>query len=307
MRPSERSEPGETIDARTPRRSGWIAWTACVLAVVALAAPARAQESGAGAIEEERPSPQPTQAAITRAREHFDVALSLYRTGRFREAAVEFQRAYSLSGAPELLHNLYLAYRDSGDLAAAAAALRQYLDVEREISDEQRSILEHRLEALEAASGHAAAEDGGRSAAGDEHEGERGAEGEDEGEAEAGPDPEPAAPPPGTGSSEQPWGAIASFSIAGLGAVMLGVTGSLALAERGALETRCAPRCADAEVEGVRTLGILADVGLGVAVAGAIAGVVLLAVGEGARGDASVSLVPLAGPTYAGLVLEGRL
>lgn len=61
------------------------------------------------------------------ARNHFVLGQSLYEEGRFEESAAEFQLAYDASGRPELLYNLYLARRDSGEIVAAEAALEKYL------------------------------------------------------------------------------------------------------------------------------------------------------------------------------------
>ena len=61
------------------------------------------------------------------ARQIFEVGQSLYRAGRFREAAAEFEQAYALSDRPPLLFNIYVAARDAGDTEHAASALERYL------------------------------------------------------------------------------------------------------------------------------------------------------------------------------------
>ncbi len=83
------------------------------------------------------------------ARARFRVGQSLYETGRFQEAAVEFAAAYDLSQRPELLFNLYVAYRDAGDTSHAVDALRRYLAA-MPASLEGRLNLEARLQSLEA-------------------------------------------------------------------------------------------------------------------------------------------------------------
>lgn len=82
------------------------------------------------------------------ARAHFAVGRAMYDAGRFAEAASEFQQAYDLSHRPQLLYNLYIAYRDSSQLVRARDALRAYLDGVEEIPN--RLHLVSRLEALEA-------------------------------------------------------------------------------------------------------------------------------------------------------------
>ena len=96
------------------------------------------------------------------ARTHFEAATAYYERGDFEEAIREFQRAYDLSSRPQLLHNIYLAYRDLQDGANAAAFLRRYLEEAEDIDN--RALLERRLHELEASredeaesSGHGAA------------------------------------------------------------------------------------------------------------------------------------------------------
>jgi tetratricopeptide (TPR) repeat protein len=62
------------------------------------------------------------------ARRHFRLGQAHYENGEFAEAATEFDEAYRLSQRAQLLYNVYVAYRDAGDMPHAAAALRSYLD-----------------------------------------------------------------------------------------------------------------------------------------------------------------------------------
>jgi hypothetical protein len=62
------------------------------------------------------------------ARRHFRLGQAHYDNGEFAEAATEFDEAYRLSQRPQLLYNVYVAYRDAGDMVHAAAALRLYLE-----------------------------------------------------------------------------------------------------------------------------------------------------------------------------------
>jgi hypothetical protein len=117
---------------------------ALVLAMPWHTQPTRAQEAGAATAS----SPSDVQ----RAREAFQVAVSLYAAGRYAEAAREFERSYSLSHEGGLLRNLYLARRDAGDVRGAAEALRAYLAAGApDTTEEDRRLLEHRLAALDRA------------------------------------------------------------------------------------------------------------------------------------------------------------
>jgi len=82
------------------------------------------------------------------ARQHFEVGLTLFRVGRYADAAREFEAAYGLSPRSVLLFNAYLAYRDAGDLEKAVDTLRRFLEAEPD--DPERERLEVRLRAMEA-------------------------------------------------------------------------------------------------------------------------------------------------------------
>jgi tetratricopeptide (TPR) repeat protein len=76
------------------------------------------------------------------------VGKSLYESGRFAEAAVEWEQAYSLSQKAPILYNLYIAYRDASDLPNAIGALRRYLGTD-EADGAARVNLQARLRAME--------------------------------------------------------------------------------------------------------------------------------------------------------------
>lgn len=101
------------------------------LGLVFLAAPAAAQDE----------SPSEDEA-----RHHFRLGEAQYESGHFLEAAHEFEEAYRLSQRPPLLHNIYVAYRDAGELEPAADALRRFLEVGHV---ENATILRRRLAELE--------------------------------------------------------------------------------------------------------------------------------------------------------------
>ena len=104
---------------------------------------------------------------------------------------------------------------------------------------------------------------------------------------------------------------------AGLG--LLAVGGILAMNEYAARDAGCGMepgRCTDAQVSDLRTFTLLADVGLGVGIAGVAAGVVFLATGAGnVGGGAQASVVarpqvvalPWASNDGAGVTVGGVL
>ncbi len=134
-----------------------IACAAVTVAVFAVsAADASAQRRSGRRPAPVAPAPVPPPPAQTEeeaqrdsdARRHFGVGESLYRSGRFEEAAREYEEAYRLSERPALLYNIYLSQRDAGNASRSAWALREYLA--REPNAQDRAALEVRLRALEA-------------------------------------------------------------------------------------------------------------------------------------------------------------
>jgi tetratricopeptide (TPR) repeat protein len=111
------------------------------LSVLALVLAARAPARAQGVIDMGSMSDEQAKA-------HFKVGKSLYESGRFAEAAVEWEQAYSLSHKAPILYNLYVAYRDASDLPKAIGALRRYLATD-EADAAARVNLQARLHAME--------------------------------------------------------------------------------------------------------------------------------------------------------------
>jgi len=88
-------------------------------------------------------------ALDAQARSHYRVGLTLYQEGRFRDSAAEFQQAYDLSHRSQLLYNVYLAYRDAGDVEHSTTALRQYLAESPDDHTDQRQALVARLASMD--------------------------------------------------------------------------------------------------------------------------------------------------------------
>jgi tetratricopeptide (TPR) repeat protein len=89
----------------------------------------------------------PTGLMDDEARQHFQIGKTLYDAGRFPQAAEEFEQAYRLSNRPELLYNMYVAYRDAGNTQKAIESLRGYLEKVPDASD--RINLKARLQSME--------------------------------------------------------------------------------------------------------------------------------------------------------------
>ena len=112
--------------------------------VLLVAGPALAQQPSEAPSESVGLGPDEEEA-----RAHFNLAQLQYRRGRFLDAATEFEAAYALSPRAELLYNIYIAYRDGGDLDSAARSLRRLLESDPLPRTLDREHLGARLEALE--------------------------------------------------------------------------------------------------------------------------------------------------------------
>jgi tetratricopeptide (TPR) repeat protein len=218
-----------------------------------------------------------------RARIHFESGRAHFEEGAYERAIEEFESAYELSHRPELLMNIASAHERLGRWGEAADFMERYLRDATEV--ENRDALERRIANLRA-----------RASGGDTGTGE---------------DPDPA--PTGGGSDARTIGAVVAFGTAGAGLAAFGIFGGLALGERSSLESGCgaARECDDGDVSGLRTLSLVADIGLVVAGVGAVAGVlVLLLVGDGGGGEtdaASTRVSPWLGPEGGGLSVSGWL
>lgn len=250
-----------------------------VLASLALfAAPASAQEG-----EDERS-----------ARHHFRLGEAHYESGHFVEAAREFEEAYRLSNRVPLLHNVYVAYRDAGDIERAADALRRYLELAENLDNE--TVLRQRLAALE----RLIAERRAREADGDT----------------AQPDAEPEATAPAARPATSAGGGGPSpvgFIVAGVGAAALiagAVTGGLALGANDELASTCPDRVCppgydfESTASSGSALALTTDVLLPVGAVALATGVVLILVLQ--ESDESASAGAACGPDGCVAVARGR-
>lgn len=218
-----------------------------------------------------------------RARTHFESGRLHFDEGDYEAALAEFQSAYELSGRDQLLFNLYLAYERLGRTREAADHLERYLATDL-VPEGDRETLTRRLAHLR----------------------ERTA-------ADEAPDPMPETAP-GTEGDAHPLlvPGIAVLAAGGVGLALFGILGGLALAEDGALASRCGAdagrTCTDADVSGLRSLSIGADVSLAIGLAAAATGAVLLILDatSSPTPDASALRVsPFFAGSSGGLVLAG--
>lgn len=215
------------------------------------------------------------------ARMHFRLGRAYYDSGRFHDAAREFQLAYDASGRSALLYNLYVSHRDAGNLRQSVDALRSYLSEGENI--ENRAQLAARLENMEALLARQTGTTTVVHVAPDESEGE----GDGAQEAAATTSSTPAE----TGGGG-PW--MPGFIIAGAGAAFIvvgAVLGGVALGEQGALEEDfncdadgvCDPGFEDAASSGAALAGAADGMlfgGLAVAATGVVLAFVLAESGD---------------------------
>lgn len=231
-----------------------------------------------------------------RARAHFQAGTSLYDSGRFPEAAEEWEQAYALSGRAALLYNIYVAHRDASHLPQAIDALTRYLATD-DPATKERLNLEARLRAMQAA--QAAAEQ-------DRKAGEASVAAPAPAPAEA--QAEPAAPPPSAASDEADASGVPIVPLALVitsGALLAAsvVTGLLTSGKVSDLEDRCPnDRCPAGfdlagERSAARTLALVTDVlWIGGVVAGGVGAVLWLTAsdetGEARAGGFRAGLTP---------------
>jgi len=214
------------------------------------------------------PAETPTSQAESEqvARQHFQLGRVQYESGSFREAAQSFERAYELSKREVLWYNIFLAYRDAGDNANAATALRNYLTRVEQI--DTRPQLEARLASLE------------RLVQEEEQRKQR----EQEQPTESGqPTAQPETPEQQVAAELRPEAAvkqspsIVPYIVMGVGGAMIiggVVTGAMASSKHSELEEKCPDSMCDASLQSLadegKTLALVADVLLfgGIAAAG---------------------------------------
>jgi tetratricopeptide (TPR) repeat protein len=124
--------------AMIARQSFWLGLLICITCG---ATQVRAQEN-AGLMKMGESDMSDQQARV-----HFKLGQTFYDSGRFREAAEEWEQAHALSKREALLYNIYVAQRDASDWPKAIDALTRYLAT-NEPDAAQRVNLDARLKAM---------------------------------------------------------------------------------------------------------------------------------------------------------------
>lgn len=249
-------------------------------------------------------SAQPALAQTSddeQAHAHFEVAASYYEQANYESALREFLEAYRLSHRSQLFYNLSLCYQQMGDLPNAVTYLDRYLTEVSDITNRQSletrlANLRTRLESQRATGADPGEGDGtGESTVAVVVVAEGGTAGDGA-----------AAPPPASGGESLNVGAIAAFSVAGVGLILGATFTGLAASEDSrvaALPCAATRSCSAADVSGMQTDALIADIMWGVSLAGAAVGLVLVLVNPGGGGGEHASL--RLAPTLGGLTASG--
>lgn len=236
------------------------------------------------------------------ARVLFEVGTREFEAGNFAEALPRYENAYDLSQRALLLYNIAVCHDRLDHKEEAATYYERFV---AELPDSGRadgarsragvlraSLAEDEVAAQQLAEERAAREQAEREQAEQAAQAE-GARREREAESQR---------------SRSYIGPIAAFAVAGAGLVTFGVAGGIALGRYSDLKTDCEDRiCDEADADAVDRVALIADIGLGVAIAGAAVGVILLVVGGGGddEGDEAAHLQPSVGRHGGGLSLRG--
>jgi len=229
----------------------------------------------------------PSQHLDEAARILFQEGTRAYDAGRFDEARRRYENAFELSRRPELLYNIAQCH---DRLDERPQALEFYQRFVTELPESSRAaVVNSRIEVLRRSLAEAGSPDEANDPEGEE----------------ASDVPEDAAPD----ESRSLVGPITAFAVGGAGLITFAVAGIIAGARYGDAEAECnATGCNEDSLSGVQTAALVADIGLGVGIAGAAVGVIWLLVGGGDGDEETASapvLVPTVSAQYAGLSVQG--
>ncbi|RLB49609.1 MAG: hypothetical protein DRJ42_20705, partial [Deltaproteobacteria bacterium] len=252
------------------------------------------------------------------ARIHFNAGRSHYDRGDYTSAAREFQTGYDHAPFSAFLFNLYLTYERLGDFSTAATHLERYLRVEPGV--EGHAMLSDRLVHLRERAAQQSAETARVT------EVEAAAAQADEATAAATRAEEEARRAEARRLEAQGPNlfvpATVSYGVGAAGLATFAIFGALAASENSSLTSMCGepyggrgtyePKTADS----LRTYSLVADIGLGVAIAGVITGTVLILIHDPDADDEDedededeegfeVAITPMLGPGVAGISTAG--
>lgn len=250
-------------------------------------AQAQEGEGESAAPEGKRAETAEEQAAREeQARTLFMAGRTYFAQGEYEMALESFRRAHALSEHPELLMNISLSAERLGRTEVAVEHLARYLEEAEHV--EGRETLELRLANLRKRLERERADVAEREAV---------TEG-------GGPAPEP---PDEPGVWGIPTPAFIAYTVGAVGLATFGTFGILTLTENNRLSDGCGATdsCTDDQLSTLRAYTITADVGLGLALAGAATGTLLLFLMDDDGGDdeasgADVAVTPLLGPRSGG-------
>jgi len=235
-----------------------------------------------------------------RARTHFQSGRLYFEEGAYERALLEFETAYRLSPRPVMLLNLANTNERLGRPGAAAQHLRDYLAQVPAAAD--RETIERRIENLSAQDAQMRAADEESRRQLEEERARLAAE-------QAAREAAPAERAPRRNLTVP----LIAYGAGAAGVLMFAIAGPIANAKESDLASGCGATrtCTHDQVAPADRLAAIADVGLGLAIAGAAAGTVLLFVGPGAPRDAepaspTVSVAPILDRSTFGIASSVR-
>lgn len=234
------------------------------------------------------------------ARVLFDQGTRAYDSGNFELALERFETAYELSERPQLLYNIAVAHDRLDHKAEALGFYERFLEAlpqssRAELASSRAAVLRRSTaaDAAAEAAADAAREAEARRAAEEAAATDSATATADEANAELAVTEEEA-----SGGSLA--GPIASFGVAGAGLVTFAVAGIITMGRHGDCEDN---GCTADDLDAVDRSALIADIGLGVAIAGAATGLILLLTRDSGEEEntSSATLVPTVTTNSAGL------
>jgi len=228
----------------------------------------------------------------------YEAGTRAYDAGRFGEALMRYQNAYQLSQRPALLYNVAVCYDRLERKEEAADAYEMFLDALP--GSPRAAIARSRLDILRSALARDTAANQNAADPTDDGSGPGTDTGESSGAGDSITEPPPETSPSRTGP-------LVAFGIGGAGLVTFGVAALITSGRYSDAEKHCNEgACVGSELNDVDRSALIADIGLGVAVAGAAVGVILLLTGGDSGSSEHARLTPTVGTDGAGLILQGR-
>ncbi len=207
----------------------------------------------------------------TTARSFYDAGVAAYGAGRYEAALAAFTQGHELSGRPQFLFNMASCLDRLHRVEDALAMFRRFAE---EVPDaENMELVQRRIAFLEAALEESRTEEaqGEEAVSGEVAVPDSGSEEPSETEVvEAAQAPET-----DTGRSaflSAP--AMTGFALGAAGLITFAVAGAVSWSQFSDLESSCAPGCTADETSASRRNALIADIGGGVGVAGAVFGLI---------------------------------